>query len=454
MDEKNKRMEFYGGALGPWIPVIFMIAFIIFSVAKGGGGFTTFSVILFGALIIGFLLAKDKKGFGSIAFSSFKNDLLGIMIVAFLFAGILGDLLSQSGLIDSMIWVISEFDISVGWIPVVTFLICVLISTSCGTSAGTATTVAPIMIPLAAQLDINIGLVGGAVIAGSIFGDNLAPISDTTIASALTQEAEVKDVVRTRLPYSLIAGGISAVLFIILGMNMEGSAHLEFAAEDVNPNSLVLLCLPILMIILMKIGLDLVGTLLICNMVGIILNIVLGCIPLNVMVSNEGPIGAGLNGMMGLVLFIILLFMILEILNVSGAFEKIMNALISHCKTPRSGELICMLLISVSTIAAGGSSPAIIFCGPMIKKVMTSFGIERTRGSNILDATSCGVSGLLPYGTCMMLCLTAAQGCTDADFTFMDILPYSFHSMFLILVFVLSTLTGIGRRFEDGGQKK
>ena len=34
------------------------------------------------------------------------------------------------------------------------------------------------------------GLMCGAIISGAIFGDNLAPISDTTIASALTQDAE------------------------------------------------------------------------------------------------------------------------------------------------------------------------------------------------------------------------------------------------------------------------
>lgn len=57
----------------------------------------------------------------------------------------------------------------------------------------------------------------GAIISGSIFGDNIAPISDTTISSALTQEAKIGDVVRTRLPYAVTSAVISAILLSFWG---------------------------------------------------------------------------------------------------------------------------------------------------------------------------------------------------------------------------------------------
>lgn len=37
---------------------------------------------------------------------------------------------------------------------------------------------------------------GLAILSGAAFGDNLAPISDTTIVSAYTQGATMRDVVR------------------------------------------------------------------------------------------------------------------------------------------------------------------------------------------------------------------------------------------------------------------
>lgn len=452
-NKEKKLVEFYGGSLGPWLPVIFMIICIAVGTYIGGGGLVRMIIITFMSLMLGYLLAKDKKNFGDVLFSGLKNHMLSIVIMAFLLAGVMGQLLRQSGLIDALIYLIAKANISVGFLPVITFIICALISTACGTSSGSAAAVAPLMMPLAAGLNMNVGLVAGAVIAGAIFGDNLAPISDTTIGSALTQEAEIGDVVRTRLPYSLIAGGLSAVLYIIFGMKNAAGGNIEVPMEGADMKTLLMLIMPILMIVLIKKGFDLVGTLIVCNLVGMVLGIVLGCIPFARMFANDGPIGAGLTGMMMLVLYCIWIFMILEILNVSGAFDTMMNALLKKCKTPRSGELAGMAMTAVTTAAAGGSSPAIIFCGPMVRSVAKSFGIEKTRGANILDGTACGVSGLLPYGSCMMLCLGIAEGITPAGFSFANIVPYSFHSMFLLILFFLSIMTGIGRRFEKEENK-
>lgn len=448
MDEK-KRAEFYGGAIGPWIPVIVMVGGMIIGTIIGGGGMTRFAVVTFFAVLVGFLLAKDKKSFGEICFAGLKNHMLSILIIAFLLAGVMGQLLRQSGLISALIWLVSELGLPTGFLPAIAFLTCVLISTATGTSTGSATAVAPLMLPLAAELGCDVGLVSGAIISGAIFGDNLAPISDTTIGSALTQEAEVKDVVRTRLPYSLIAGTLSLILFILLGLRSGTADVIAYETDPSSIKALAMLLLPLLMIILMKIGLDLVSTLLLCNLGGIILALALGCIPLGTMLDNAGPIGAGLTGMMGMLLYILLLFQVLEMLNASGAFDRLMDGLLKHCKTPRSGEFAGMLLTAISTAAAGGSSPAIIFCGPMVRTVAKRFHIEKTRGANILDGTACGISGLLPYGTCCMLCLQFAQGYVSDGFSFVNIIPYSFHSMFLLILFALSILTGVGRRFEQ-----
>lgn len=57
----------------------------------------------------------------------------------------------------------------------------------------------------------------GAIVSGGFFGDNVAPVSDTTIASAATQETSIASVVKSRVKYSVIAGGLSAILYIWQG---------------------------------------------------------------------------------------------------------------------------------------------------------------------------------------------------------------------------------------------
>lgn len=452
--EKNEA-KFYGGAFVPWIPIIVMIIGMVFCVATGNAGLLQFAMMGFFGLIIGFLIAKDKKNFGNICFAGLQNTMLSTVIMAFLMAGVLSQLLRMSGLIDGLIWAVGELNLHTGFIPVICFLACALISTSTGTSAGSVTAAAPVLIPLALELNCNVGLVCGAIVSGAIFGDNLAPISDTTIGSALTQEAKVSDVVRTRLPYSLIAGGISAVLFIILGMRTTSEQTASINVDSANAKALVLLVIPILMVILMRFGLDLVSTLLICDIIGIILNLVLGCISPATLFSADGPITQGMSSMLQIILFLFMLFILLEILNQSGAFNHLLNLFSRICKTPRSAELACMLCTGIGAAAAGGSSPAIMFFGPMVRQILKKFNIVKTRGSNILDATACGVSGLLPYGTCCMLSVSFALQCDgiDPSFSFVDIIPYNFHCYFLLLLFLLSILTGIGRHYETEEEK-
>ena len=70
--------------------------------------------------------------------------MLGTILMAYLMAGMLAQLLRQSGLITALIWGISKLGMNAGWIPLIGFIACLLISTSCGTSTGSVAAVAPV----------------------------------------------------------------------------------------------------------------------------------------------------------------------------------------------------------------------------------------------------------------------------------------------------------------------
>jgi tetracycline resistance efflux pump len=67
-------------------------------------------------------------------------------------------------------------------------------------------------------MDANIALVIGAVISGGIFGDHCSPISDTTIISSMASDCEVVEHVKTQLPYALLSGVITFILFFIFSI--------------------------------------------------------------------------------------------------------------------------------------------------------------------------------------------------------------------------------------------
>ena len=85
----EKKSGFYGGKIGVWLPVLFMLVGMLVSTIIGGGGLARLTGITFFALALGFLLAKDKKNYGKITLKGLQNPMLGTIIMAYIMAGML-----------------------------------------------------------------------------------------------------------------------------------------------------------------------------------------------------------------------------------------------------------------------------------------------------------------------------------------------------------------------------
>jgi len=106
--------------------------------------------------------------------------------------------------------------------PVV-FLVSCFIAFSTGTSWGTFAIMMPLAIPLAARFNaegaaVSLPLVVSAVLGGGVFGDHCSPISDTTVVSSMASCSDHIDHVRTQLPYALLAGALTTVIYLIIGL--------------------------------------------------------------------------------------------------------------------------------------------------------------------------------------------------------------------------------------------
>ena len=67
---------------------------------------------------------------------------------------------------------------------------------------------------------------------------------------------------------------------------------------------------------------------------------------------------------------------------------------------------------------------------------------------DILDAVACGTNGLSPHGNPALVITGVATGVAGvpASFSFLDFLGYNYHCWGLLIIFLLSILTGIGRK--------
>lgn len=101
-------------------------------------------------------------------------------------------------------------------IPSFIFISSALISFATGTSWGTLAVLVPISIEIGSKFSPEILLLSAsAVLSGSIFGDHISPISDTTIMSSLSSSCDHIDHVSTQAPYGILCA-IAALFFGVL----------------------------------------------------------------------------------------------------------------------------------------------------------------------------------------------------------------------------------------------
>lgn len=146
-------------------------------------------------------------------FDGMKNmlEIAILLIIAFAFGGIIKQLGTASYLVQ-----ITNF-IPTGILPLAILLVSAIIAFSTGTSSGTVAIMIPLAVPMITATGGDVSLVIGAIISGAVFGDQNSIISDSVIMTSSVTEVEPINHVKTQMPYTLIALGISAVLYLILG---------------------------------------------------------------------------------------------------------------------------------------------------------------------------------------------------------------------------------------------
>lgn len=107
---------------------------------------------------------------------------------------------------------------------------CALTSVISGSSWSTAATIGVAMVGVGRALEIPDGMIGGAIISGSYFGDKISPLSDTTNLAAAVTETPLFDHISYLSLTTVPAILISLVIFTVLGFNLETSS----TSVDVN----------------------------------------------------------------------------------------------------------------------------------------------------------------------------------------------------------------------------
>lgn len=354
-----------------------------------------------------------------------KNIITMILIfmAAGIFVGVVGRSSAESVAYFMLSIIPAKFSV------LVLFIVSAFVSVAMGTSVGTITLITPIAVALANSTGFSMPLCIGAVVGGSMFGDNLSFISDTTIAACNGQGCAMKDKFRENFWIALPAA--LATLVILLIKSMDSNVG-EAIVGDYN---LIQIIPYVLVLVGGIIGINVFVVLLIGIATGSIIMLVTGATAATDLLAN---MGSGAAGMFETTMVAILVSAICALIAEFGGFDALLDLIKRVFKGKKGGELGMGLLVGAMDIATANNTVAIVMANPIAKEMSDNYGISPKRAASILDTFSCIFQGVIPYGAQMLVAVSAAVelGYEVSAFQILPNLTYPYMLLLSSLLFI------------------
>lgn len=107
-------------------------------------------------------------------------------------------------------------------IVLATFLLCCMISILTGTAFGTAATIGVICVTIANSMGVPILYSGGAVLAGSYFGDRCSPMSTSALLVSTVTKSNLYHNIGNMVKSAIVPFLLSCMLYGLLGLGFQG----------------------------------------------------------------------------------------------------------------------------------------------------------------------------------------------------------------------------------------
>lgn len=463
-DVDGDALAFRAGRLGSTVPMLFFVVWAI-SICVAGAPDT--QGLILGAvmgLAAGMFLCRDRWARYAEAIFDGMSDPVGVVaIVAWFWAGMFASVLQLGGLVEGLVWVGAQTGVAGGAFVGTTFLLAAFFASAVGTGYGTTVAFCTLMYPAGIVLGADPVVLLGAVLSGAAFGDNLAPVSDTTIVSATTQETDVPGVVRSRIKYAVIAAAPALVLFVLLGGGGAGT-DLETArqllSEGADPAGLVLLA-PFAVVIVLALGGQHLITSLTWGILGTVgLILALGLAPAGDILWIDPEVqavgGALLDGIVGYVDLAVLILLIVaagHVMKVGGGMDGIVGWLKRRARTVAQAEVSIWGIVFSLNFFISVNTAAEIAAAPFVRDLGSAYRLHPYRRANLLDATTSALGYIFPWSGAVLLGYQTLRN-LQSTYDFVPVVdptqvyPWVFHGWLLAAVMLIAAITGFGRTYE------
>ena len=333
-----------------------------------------------------------------------------------------------------------------------------LMAAATGSSIGTLLAAMPIFFPAGVALGADPAMLAGAVLSGAIFGDNLAPVSDVTVISSVTQRfrdgtpADIAGVVRTRLPYAMTALAVSMPVYAFMG----ASRPVSEAALSGDASALLML-VPVAVLIAVAVRTrDVLMAISAGTVTGTATGLLIGRLSFaTIFAADDGRLSgfliSGISNVSPIILLCVTLFAFTGIVREAGVPDMMAKALEAG-SAGRPSALRTELFLSaatlvVTTLFAAVTSVALV--GSLTDDIGRASNVHPYRRSHILSGLANSLPVLMPFSAFVLITMAAVSGLEGAAaVTPFTLMTAAFYPIALFLVFGFMVLTGTGRMME------
>ena len=304
---------------------------------------------------------------------------------------------------------------------VLAFFVCSFVSFVTGTSWGTIGTAGLAMSSIGLSLGVSPGLVAGAVVSGSLFGDSTSIMSASNNLVASISEVELMDHFKETLKRILPAYIIATVLFLVLGFKFANSQlDYSFTSELMilisgKFNISIISIIPLVTLLVL---LALKKPALISIMIGVVIGGVIAIlyqgfsfesimkISWEGFVSNSGNTfldnllnRGGITSMLKLISTFIFTFGLIGMLNLAEVIDTVLEPMYklvtSKCK------LACMTVLVglICNILAGSMNVSIVMTATAMLPLYKKLNVSKLRLSSTVSLVCILGSSLVPWNT-------------------------------------------------------
>lgn len=453
-DSRTETIPFFFGPATLLIPFLLFAAasvylFVFLKVfdlmALAGAGLA--------ALVSGALLTRSPRAYWKAVLEGAASELTATVLLLLMAAGVFSAMMKAAGLAQALALLTGGAIAGTPFLTPAVFLIYAVLATATGSSISTILAASPIFLPFGAALGCDVPMLAGAILSGAIFGDNLAPVSDVAIISAMTQSdntgrpIDLGEVVRTRFPFAM-AALIITLPFYFFGS--AGSAQTVQVFEDANLMSLVMI-IPVALLISVAIrSKDALHAVTLATVTGLVLGLLTGILtPAQIVSVKDGAISGvitgGIANVSGIMLMCLALFGFTGVIHRTGLADAAEKFLGREAASPRSAEtLLAVVTVLISAALAAVTSVAVALAGQLADRLLRD-RIDPYRRAYLLAGFANSLPVILPFSAFSLITLSAASSLGDASLTPFTLMTATYYPVALFVVFTLSIVTGIGR---------